>query len=400
MTGGSLGGGLGGTLGSILGVALAPETGGLSLALPAGLGALGGFAGNALGDAVTGERFDPGAAALSGAAGGVGGGIGGALSGPSAALGGGTAAAAADPFGAGPAFLGGEASLGADAAAGTGSALGSSAPAIAPVADPGISGLPIEGQIANELGPSGGALSSGGTGVAGPGGGVGAAVDPVAAPASAPTASVAGGVDPNDPLAAFRALAAPQSAGAASPNVSSTLSSAGVADPTGGLFGSNGPLSGVKEFLKSNRDLIGPAGLALSLGKSALFPSKIPGQDTLAGNAGIAQNIATQNSGGLNPSQSAASQQSLDKQISDIKAKYASLGLAGSTAEQQDINNARNSNLASQAQAVDNNAKTALAALGVSNAPTQAIAQQQLSDDKELSEAIALMAAAGLSGKA
>ncbi len=437
MSGGGIGGGLGGTLGSILGVALAPETGGLSLAIPAGLGALGGVAGNALGDAVTGEGWSPLGAAESGLAGGVGGGIGGALSGPASVAGGGTAAAAADPFGAGPAFLGGDASLGAEAAgAAPAAGAASSAPAIAPVADPAISGLPIEQQISGELGPSQGALASeppaGASSAGGPGLGAaspvspsvsagGANIDPADAAlhdaalqkalnqaAGQPFSSDAGfaGAVGSDvvpggvPLSGSQALVGTEVGPKQFNSIGDLLGSGKVAD-TGGLFGAQGPLSGVSSFLKNNSTALGLGGLGLSLGKQALFPPKIPGADQLGANAGLARSIAENfGSGGLNGAQSAASQQALASQISAIKAKYAGMGLSGSTAEQQDIQNAQNANLASQSQAINQNAQTALSALGVSNAPTQAIAQQALQDDKDLSEAIALMAAAGLSGKA
>ena len=63
-----VGSGIGGALGSAAGLALAPETGGLSLAIPAATGAIGAEAGNAL----TGSKSNPLMAALMG---GIGGGI-------------------------------------------------------------------------------------------------------------------------------------------------------------------------------------------------------------------------------------------------------------------------------------------------------------------------------------
>lgn len=67
------GGGIGGTLGSLAGVALAPETGGLSLAIPAIAGAGGAY----LGGKLTGDK-NPLVDALLG---GIGGGLGGAING-------------------------------------------------------------------------------------------------------------------------------------------------------------------------------------------------------------------------------------------------------------------------------------------------------------------------------
>lgn len=73
MSGGGLGTGAGGLLGTLAGVALAPETGGLSMLIPAATGA----AGAELGNAVTGSAQNPLMAALMG---GIGGGLGGASS--------------------------------------------------------------------------------------------------------------------------------------------------------------------------------------------------------------------------------------------------------------------------------------------------------------------------------
>lgn len=71
MSGGGLGTGAGGLLGTLAGVALAPETGGLSMAIPA----LTGAAGAELGNMATGNTQNPLMAAFMG---GVGGGLGGA----------------------------------------------------------------------------------------------------------------------------------------------------------------------------------------------------------------------------------------------------------------------------------------------------------------------------------
>jgi hypothetical protein len=65
------GGGIGGTLGSVLGAALAPETGGLSLAIPA----LAGAAGAGLGGALTGSKNPLMDALMGGVASGIGGGL-------------------------------------------------------------------------------------------------------------------------------------------------------------------------------------------------------------------------------------------------------------------------------------------------------------------------------------
>lgn len=72
---------IGSTLGTIGGVALAPLTGGASLAIPAALGAAGGAIGGAAGRAIGGGEFDPRQFMMDAAQGGLGGYLGGQFGG-------------------------------------------------------------------------------------------------------------------------------------------------------------------------------------------------------------------------------------------------------------------------------------------------------------------------------
>lgn len=72
MSGGGLGGAAGGGLGTLAGIALAPETGGLSMLIPAVAGAAGGY----LGGAATGDKNPLMDALMGGIGGGLGGGLG------------------------------------------------------------------------------------------------------------------------------------------------------------------------------------------------------------------------------------------------------------------------------------------------------------------------------------
>lgn len=351
------GGGIASILGTIAGIGLAPETGGLSLAIPAAIGAGAGIGGNLLGDLFTGSGVDPLSLAASGVGGGITGGVGAELGlGGVAAGGGETAAGGADPFGA--------LSVNPDLEGVASQAAQAGAPSSALVA------------------PEGGAFAQGSMTSPGP---VNFG-DPVTAASPATPASTVGTGPNQQPLADAGAATAgfPDPAANATPGVS----------PGGGM------LSNISDWLGKNKNLLGPASLIASLGKSALFPSKIPGQDMLNSNAGLARNIAETNANGLNPAQAALSQQQIQGQIAAIKAKYAQLGLSGSTAEQQDIEHAQNANLAASSQAITNNAQTALSAIGSANASTLPIAQQQLQDDKSLGEAIALLAAMSMYGGA
>lgn len=83
MSGGGIGSALGGAGGTALGLALAPETGGLSLAVPAVLGAAGGALGGGLGSVASGGS-NPWGAALGGGATGLLGGVASGLLSPAA----------------------------------------------------------------------------------------------------------------------------------------------------------------------------------------------------------------------------------------------------------------------------------------------------------------------------
>lgn len=314
-------------------------------------------------------------------------------------LGGGTALAAASPFGeiaaeALPTVLGEGGSALGPLVSGGAEGIGSSLPfGIENIGQAEGLGLPLG--IGDSIAPtatSAGALADPlATGANSLGGGLaeGAAAD--AAGGSAPALTGTPGVlDP-----------------AISPSATAReyITSGGAAGPLGatanaGLFDPGGPLAGIKDFIKDNKSLIGPGLLAGTVGKQLLFPPSIPGKGQLDANAGLAGNIAQKFAGGLTPEQQAASAQQLKGQIAAIKSKYASLGMSGSTAEQQDIQNAQNRASASQAGAVSQNANTALGAIGVSNQPILAVANQQLADDTALSNAIARAAAVGMYGLA
>lgn len=85
---------IGSTLGTIGGVALAPLTGGASLAIPAALGAAGGAIGGAAGRMIGGGEFDPRQFMMDSAQGGLGGYLGGTIGGFGKAAQGATQAAA------------------------------------------------------------------------------------------------------------------------------------------------------------------------------------------------------------------------------------------------------------------------------------------------------------------
>lgn len=398
---GGLGGGLGGVGGGLLGALLAPETFGLSIPLGGALGGLlGGVGGNLLGDAVGGQKVDPLGLALSGVGGAAGGALGGELLG---GVGGATAAGAADPFatgaastfdatgGAGPAFLGGSTSLGDATGGGLVNSLGSGI-------DTGASGTSV-----------GADLLQSGAGSALPGG-----VDPGTArliEEGAPTALSGGDTSvPNSVLApgtgvggATASSGAPQDFGFADLSGAFGGLGGGAAPTAADFSGGAGGIGGnIMNWLKSNKDWLLPGALALNVGKQIALPSQTPGAADISSNAALARQIAQQNASGLNQAQSTAFSQNLEATKNAIRAKYANLGLSGSTAEMQDLNNAALNNTGAQAQAITGNVNSALGAIGASDQATQQLANQQIADDQQLQQAImalALASAWGLSQK-
>ena len=409
-SGGALGGGLGGILGTVLGVALAPETGGLSLAIPAALGAAGGFGGNALGDLFTGETFSPLQAGESAVGGAIGGGLAGAggISGLANGIGGSSAAAASDPFGAAGGFTsdaGFGGAVGSDIVPGGANEVLSSAPAVeAPALAPG-SDLAISGTAVPSPGGGVASFATPETSLASFGGG-----NPVAAaPAAGPAASAAGAPGSIDSIDTLLQTLGTSGADPFNGGLSADAGLAGAVGPgivpgggTPDLGGGFGPKD-LLALLKGNKDLIGPGLLAGGYLKNLVAPQGIPGSGLLTANAGLASGIAAQNAGGnLTPAQQAQSDLLLKNQINAIKGKFANLGLSGSDAELAEIRDAQNKNLGTSASTETANQQTALTAIGAADAPTLAVAQQQIQDDNDLSKMLAALAAASIStgGKA
>ena len=395
MTGSGIGGGLGGLLGTVLGAALAPETGGLSLAIPAGLGALGGVGGNLLGDLVTGETASPLGALESGVGGGVGGALAGAggiggLAAPASGAGGGTAAAAADPFGVegiGEGVSSGTTdllnSLPTDAIT---SAPAAEAPGLAPTSDLAITGAaaPAGGTASGSL--TGDLASFGDT------------------TTTAAGAVPAGGFPDVGALISSGGTGASVAAGGPGfANVGDLIASGqtGATTAAGGFAPDSSIPQDLLAFLKGNKDLLGPGVLGASYLKQALFPTAIPGSGTLSANSGLAQSIAQMlGTGGLTPAQQAESSTTLQQQITAIQGKFANLGLSGSDAEIAEIQAAQNANLGTSAGTETTNLQTALSAVGASDQPTIALANQQFQDDSDLQKMLAALAAASITASA
>jgi hypothetical protein len=153
----------------------------------------------------------------------------------------------------------------------------------------------------------------------------------------------------------YSVLAGPQAAGAPAADVSQTMAAAGVPGTGDGWF------SGVKDFLKQNKDIISLGTGALGVGNAIWKNSQMQGGlDALIEQANAAR-MSTQmfqNSynqlwqqaqpliqagmnGELTPAQAANVMATAQRMKQEIQGKYAGLGgqQQGGTNEQQDLNN-------------------------------------------------------------
>lgn len=188
-------------------------------------------------------------------------------------------------------------------------------------------------------------------------------------PAAAGTATVGSG--------GSSAIAPPAAVAAAAPGA------APKADP--------GMLGGISNFLRQNGPLLSLG----ALGASALMPkTQIPNMGAMTGNA----NAASQTAQSLIPSVSTGKlpagaeqmvQNATKDAVTNIKAKYAGMGLSGSSMEGQDVAAANERAQAMRFQIADELTKTGLNAAGLSDQMYAQLAQLILSQDSGLMDAIA-----------
>lgn len=205
----------------------------------------------------------------------------------------------------------------------------------------------------------------------------------VTAPTDDPTAilSSAGGIQGASPAVAATPVAGV--AGTAPPT-----------PPTGG---------GIGGFLRENAPLLSLLAGGASIGKQLLSPTAVPGQANAEALAKAASDVAKQNMGALNGELPAGAKLSIANALKDtttgIRAKYAGLGLSGSTMEQQDIAAAGERARAMEFDMAKQLTQLGLNAANISNSMYQQIANVALAEDRGLQDALAAFAQAmGLSG--
>lgn len=171
----------------------------------------------------------------------------------------------------------------------------------------------------------------------------------------------------------------------------------------GSTGGSGGFLDNVWNEVKKN-----PA-LALSLGglaTSAMMQPKIPNLEGVPGmtqNAGLASSAAaslvpSMQTGVLPPGEQNMVSRALQDNQNSIRAKYAQMGMSGSSSETQELEAAQQNAQAMSAQLASEATKTGLSALGTSQSIYDELAKLNLSSDQALQNALANFAASSAGG--
>lgn len=150
---------------------------------------------------------------------------------------------------------------------------------------------------------------------------------------------------------------------------------------------------GIPGLTKNLSPLIAAGGIGNALLRG---PGQIPQKAGLEANAAQLQQNAgpllnAMNTGELPPGEESMVDQQLQSQINGIKAKYAQMGLSGSTMEQQDISNAQNSATAQRAQLAQQATQTGISESTTASADLNQLAEYQLKQQEDLQNQIAAM---------
>lgn len=218
------------------------------------------------------------------------------------------------------------------------------------------------------------------------------------------TTGVASGLTPAEQGFLNNAMA---SSGVNSPAAISAIDSASpaalasVAGDTPSSVNAGG--SGLMHFLSKNSNLIMPAA---AIGASALQGDKQPkGEKQLMAQAGQTNAIGSElantiNSGKLPAGAESMVQQAISDGEASIRSKYAQMGMSGSTMEAQEIQALHERAQSMRFSMASDLTKTGLTALNSSSAIYQALMQQQLQQDQNLSDSISGLAEASALGNA
>ena len=191
------------------------------------------------------------------------------------------------------------------------------------------------------------------------------------------------------------------------PNLAPTTPGVGNISPAGAGPGVTPPpetsmLSDVLDFAKKNKNLLAPGlGLGLSMAQQAKIGDMLKQQPQLYGSANMLSSAANPliqslNTGQLPPGGQEMVNQAVQSEEAAVKAKYAQLGLSGSTMETQELNSVKEHASALQFQLANQAVTTGLNMLGQSNDIYTSLAKMQLQGDQGLQQALASFAGSAM----
>lgn len=189
-----------------------------------------------------------------------------------------------------------------------------------------------------------------------------------------------------------------------SPAVDPGAAAAGGAGVAGGAGAGKTAPGGIAAFFRDNGPLMAAIAGGAGIGKQLLSPSVVPGQAEALANAKAAAAAAqgmipAVTTGELPAGAKLSIQNALNDTTTAIKAKYAGLGLAGSTMERQDIAAAGERARAMEFDMAKQLTQLGLNAASISNQMYQQIANVVLAEDRGLQDALSAFAQAmGLGG--
>jgi hypothetical protein len=193
-----------------------------------------------------------------------------------------------------------------------------------------------------------------------------------------------------------------------SPNMAASAGNSGGSQVTPGAMvpqggGGIGSWFGNANFSKMLPLLIGGGGILNSAIRGSGSTPQLGPMKDIAGqtkNAGQ-QMINAANAGQLPPGQEQQLDQQLAAQIAAIKAKYAGMGLSGSSMEQQDIQGVQAQSQADKQRAVQSYMDAGLKDIGIAGQDYSAIGQLQMKQQEDMAQQIAafLQAMTGGTGK-
>lgn len=184
----------------------------------------------------------------------------------------------------------------------------------------------------------------------------------------------------------------PAAAAGTGPTISGGATAAAPSGGVSGILDSISKFTSAHPYLTLGGSMIGSQLLSPLISKIAGTNNLTPQEQALLAQEQPGLNaanslIGSEQSGVLPPGAQASVQSALQADIANIKSRYASLGMSGSSAEQQDIANAQQQSVANQFALANQATQTGLSALGLNQNVYQTLVTDQLNRQQQLQNA-------------